>query len=156
MATGGVLGNGVRVGYSAASPVSFTRVPQLLDVTFPTFVYDEVDSTVHGTSKLKRSMPGMITVSEMTMTFLSDLDETTTASQQALFALNQAGTSLWWRVEVPVNREQSKCVAFEFQGFVKSWEPSTPIEDRQTLQVVVKFDGDSFTKYAAQTGFSLT
>ena len=156
MAQGGILGNGVRVAYSSSSPVSWQRLDQLLDISFPTFVADDIDSTVHGTSKLKRSMPGMVEVSEMTLTLLSDLDSATTPEQDALWDLNQAGTTVWWRVEVPVERDQSKCVPFEFQGYVKSWEPATPIDDRQTLNVVIRFDGDSLVKFGTQTGFTIS
>ncbi len=148
MATGGVAGI-VKVGYSANSPVSWTSIPQILDIKFPTWVSDQIDTTIHSTAKFKRSIPGMIAVSDMTLTLEWDPDETTTASHDALFDMNQAGTTYWWRIEVAANREATKWTPFEFQGYVKSWEPSTPINDKDTLQVVVSFDGDSFTKYAA-------
>jgi hypothetical protein len=148
MATGGVLGNGVRVGYSAASPVSWTRVTQILEVTFPQMVADDVDTTVHSTSRVKRNMPGMIEVSEMTLLLEADLDPATSASHDALWTLQKAGTTVWWRAEVPTDRTQSACVPFEFQGYVKSWAPSTPIDDKQTIEVVVRFDGDDLYKLA--------
>lgn len=155
MATGGVLGNGVRVGYSANSPVSWTRVAQLVEIEFPSMEADDVDVTVHGVSRFKRSMPGMIEVSEMTLTLEADLDPATTPTHTALFDLSNAGTTVWWRIEVPVDREQTEAVAFEFQGNVKTWTLATPIDDKQTVEVVVKFDGDSFVMYEP-AAFSIT
>ena len=149
MAQGGVLGNGVKVAYSASSPVSWTGVGQVLDITFPGLVPDEVETTVHGTSKWKRFMPGLIDVSPMELTLLADLDEGTSASQDALFDYQSAGTTLWWRVEVPVDRSQTEYTAFEFQGWVKNWVPTTPQQDKQTLNVTVRFDGSSFSKFPA-------
>lgn len=147
MATGGVLGNGVRVGYSSTSPVSWTRVAQLLEIEFPSMEADDVDVTVHGASRFKRSMPGMIEVSEMTLTLEADLDPVTTPTHSALFDMSNTGATVWWRIEVPTDRTQSEAVAFEFQGNVKTWTLATPIDDKQTIEVVVKFDGDSFNMY---------
>jgi hypothetical protein len=156
MATGGVIGNGVRVGFSSTSPVSWTRLGALLNIEPPQFEVEQVDSTVHSGSKFRTSIPGMNAVSDMTLTILADLDETTTPAQNTLWTLNQAGTTVWWRYEVPVTRELTKCTPFEFQGYVKSYKLSIPIEDKQSIEVVIGFDGTTFTKYPAQTGFSIT
>lgn len=147
MATGGVLGNGVKVGYSANSPVSWTSVAQVLEVDFPELTPDKVDTTVHGSSKWKRSMAGMIEVSDMTLTLLADTDPSTTPGHDALWDYNQSQTTVWWRVEVPSNRTQSAYTAFEFQGMVAGIKLATPIDDKQTLTVVIRFDGSSLTKY---------
>lgn len=152
MATGGVLGNGTKVAYSSTSPVSWTRVTQVLEVGFPGLEPDEVETTVHSTSKYRRFMPGMIDVTEMTLTLEADLDEGTSPTHDALFDFNAAQTTIWWRIEVPVDREQSEFTAFEFQGWVKNFNVATPIDDKQTIEVTVRFDGDSFTKYAAGAG----
>lgn len=150
MATSGVPGNGVLVAYSASSPVDYTLVPQLLDVKLPTFVTDQIDVTTHSlTNKLKRKMSGLSDVTDMELILLADLDETTTPAHAELFDLNQTGAQLWWRIEVPVQRDRTKCKAYEFQGNVGSFEPSAPINGRQEIRVMVRFDGDTFTQYPA-------
>lgn len=144
--TGGVLGR-VKVGYSLSSPVDWKTIPQLLDITFPTWVSDQIDSTTHGITKFKRTIPGMTTVSDMTLSLLWDPDETTTPEHEELQDLNVDGTTVWWRVEVAANREGTRWKPYEFQGYVKSTEPGTPMNDKDTLSVVVAFDGESFTRY---------
>lgn len=149
MALNGLLGNGIKVAYSAASPVSWTAVGQILDSTLPGLKPDEVETTVHSTGSFKRFIRGLIDVSEMGLTLLADLDEATSADQDAMFDYQAAGTTLWWRVEVPTARDHSKYTAFEFQAWIKNWIPKAPIAGRQELEVSLRFDGDSFTKYAA-------
>lgn len=148
MAQGGVLGNGVRVGYAlaSASPMVWTRVKQVIDVKFPTFAVDKIDTTVHSTSKFKRHMPGMADVNAMELTLLQDLDETTGTDQDEFWTLNQSSETIYWRIEVPTERDQTKYTPFEFQGYVGTFEPGTPIMDKQTLKVVVEFDGTTFDK----------
>lgn len=148
MATGGVLGNGVKVGFSAASPVSWTAVGQVMNVDMPTLEADDVDTTVHSTSRFKRSMAGMIEVSELTLELLADTNPSTSSAQDLLWNYNQSGTTLYWRVEVPTDRNLSQYTPFEFQGVVKSWKLDAPIDDKQTLTVVVKFDGTTYGKLA--------
>lgn len=149
MAQGGMIGNGVKVAYAAASPITWVPVGQILNVDIPGLNPDEVETTVHSTSPWKRFIRGMIDVGEMTLTLLTDLDEGTSTDQDALFDYQAAGTTLYWRVEVPVDREQSEFTGFEFQAWVKKYAPKTPIEGRQELEVSVRFDGDYFLKFAA-------
>lgn len=146
MAADGVLGNGVKVGYSASSPVSWTAVAQLLDVEIPGLVADEVETSTHA-SLYKRRMRGMIDVTAMKLMLLADLNPSTTASHAALQALQAAGTTVWWRVEVPADRSKSAYAAFEFQAYVHTWTPKAPIDGRQEIEVEVHFDGTSFTRY---------
>ena len=149
MAQDGMLGSGVKVGYSAASPVSWTGIGQVLEVDIPGLEPDEVETTVHGTSNFRRFIRGLIDVTELRLVLLADLDEGTAADQDALFTYQAAGTTIWWRVEVPVDRTRSEYTALEFQGWVKNWLPRAPIDDRQELEVTIRFDGTSFTKYEA-------
>jgi len=149
MAQGGMLGSGVKVGYSASSPVSWTSVGQILEADVPGLEPDEVETTVHGTSNFRRFMRGLIDISELRLVLLSDLDQATAVDQDALFDYQAAGTTLWWRVEIPVDRTRSAYTALEFQGWVKNWLPRAPIDDRQELEVSIRFDGTSFAKYAA-------
>jgi len=149
MSTGGVLGNGKKLAYSLTSPVSWIEIPQLIDFELPQWVADKVDTTVSSSSKLKRSMPGMIDISDMPASFLYDPDEITTPEHDALLDLNLAGTTIWLRGEIPANRLLTRYKAFEFQAYVASWQASGALEARQELKVVFRFDGDSLTAYPA-------
>lgn len=146
MALGGVLGNGMKVGYSLASPMSWVRIGQLMDIPdFPQLISDEVDTMVHGTSRIKTTMPGMIEPPEVSLDMLADFDPATMPSQEVLRTLQRDGTTVYWRIEAPVNRAQTSFRSWEFSAWVKEWSPSVPIEDKQTLHCVLKFDGPSVT-----------
>ena len=148
MAQGGMVGNGVKIAYSASSPVSWTSVGQILNAEVPQLVRDKIDRTVHSAFGYKRSLPGMIDVSDLTLTLLADLDATTGATQRALLNYLKAGTTIWWRIEIPVDRSQSEYAALEFQGFVMSWQPSAPIDGRQEVACTIAFDDTAVTLYA--------
>lgn len=142
MAQGGVLGNGCKVAYSAASPISWLGVGQLRDVTFPTWEADKVDITTHSvTNKFKRYMAGLIEIGDPGFTVLSDLDPATDTAQNALRGYNKTGDSLWWRIEVPVNRAKTLFWGIEFQASVKNFSPETPIDGAQTTRFELSFDG---------------
>ena len=147
MAQDGVIGNGVKVGYSATSPNTWLPVPQVLDVEIPGLMADKVPTSVHG-STYKRKMRGMLDVSAAKITVLADLDPATTASHTALQTLQAAGTTVWWRIEVPSNRARTAYVGFEFQGYVDTWHPKAPLEGRQEIELNIEFDGTSFSRSA--------
>ena len=142
MATGGILGNGSKVAYSATSPVTWIPVTQVLDITFPTYVADDVNIDTHSvTNNLHKVMSGMISVGAPGFTVLSDMDPITSPTQAQLRTWNRAGTSVWFRIEVPVNRAKTSFFGIEFQASVKSVEPATPIADKQTTRYNLLFDG---------------
>lgn len=147
MATDGVLGNGVKWGYSFASPMAWNTIPQILDIDIPGLVADEVETSVHG-SIYKRKMRGMLDVTAMKVMLLADLDPSTTPTHTALQSIQAAGTTVWHRVEVPSNRAKTAYAAFEFQGYIHTWLPKPPIDGRQEIEVEVHFDGTSFSRYA--------
>jgi len=149
MATDGVLGDGVKVAYSASSPVSWTQVTQVLNAEIPTFETERVDTTVHGTTGFKSSMPGLTEVGDLTITLLADLDELTSATHEAMFSYNVSKTTLWWAVEIPTNRAKTRYKMWEFQGNIGSVSPGAPIEDKQTLDVQVRFEGTTFNRHPA-------
>lgn len=143
MATGGILGNGSKVAYSLNSPLSWTKVGQVTDITFPTWVADKVNIDTHSTSnKLHRTMAGMIAVGDPSFTVLSDFDPASSADQSQLRTWNKDGTSVWWRLEVPVNRAKTSFFGLEFKASVLSFEPATPIADKQTTKFNLSFDGE--------------
>lgn len=147
MALEGMIGNGVKIAFSASSPVSWTRVGQVMNAEVPQLVRDKIDRTVHSTYGYKRSLPGMIDVSDLTLEILQDLNQATSAAQHQLLTYLKAGTTIWWRIEIPTDRAQSSFAAIEFQGYVMSWQPSAPIEDKQALTAVIAFDGTDISLY---------
>lgn len=149
MATGGNISNGVRIGYSAASPLSFTKLGEILNAGEVSLQVAKIDRTIHGSSPYTREMPGMITVQPISVTMSQDLNPATSATQQALFALAVAKTTVYWRFEEPSDRAQSAFAAFEFQGFVSNVTFSAGAPgDAQDMTVEITFDGNYFTKYA--------
>lgn len=149
MALGGILGSGVKVAFSASSPVSWTTVGQIDDLDFPGLNPDEVETTVHGTSNFKRFMRGLIDVGELMVTVLKDGNQATSPVQKTIRNYQIAGTTIYWRVEIPTDRDRSAYEAFEFQGWVKTFSPKVPKADKQTLQFSVRFDDTAFTRYDA-------
>ncbi len=150
MATGGVLGNGTKVGFSATSTVSYTKVAQLMDIPkFISLVANDIDTTVHSTSRVMTSMPGMIPVPEIQLQALADLDQSTTPSHETMRGYQVNGTTVWWRVEIPVDRTQTNFRAWEFQAYIKEYTPNaTKIASAQTVNFVLKYAG-SLTVYNA-------
>ena len=148
MALQGVLGNGSKVGFSAASPVTYTRVGQLMNIEkFIELVANIVDTTIHSTSNIMTGMPGMIPIPTFEFTLLADFDPATSPTHESLrqysagSGLSTASTVLYFRVEVPVLRSQTSFRAWEFQGFVNGYSPSVPIGDKQTVKLTVVFAG---------------
>lgn len=147
--TGGVLGNGVKVAFSLTSPTSWIRVGQLLDTGLSSLVRNKVDRTVHSTSPFRRSMPGMIEIGDLSLTILADFDEATTGALKQIYDLFVAGTTVWWREEIPVDRQQSSYQATEYQGYIVSFNREAPIDNRQQVTIAVAYDSDSYTRYKA-------
>mgnify|MGYP001579136005 CR=1 FL=1 len=150
MATGGVLGNGTKAAYSITSPLSWVNVPALVDISVPTYVADKVNIDTHSVSNnLHKNMAGMITVGDPGFTVLADFDPATSAAQAYLRAANKAGTSLWFRFEIPTNRAKTLFWGVEFKATVLSDEPAVPIADKQTRRFNLSFDGDAIYDDAA-------
>lgn len=149
MATGGNIGDGVKVAFSITSPLSWTQVTQVANVDFPGLEPDAVNNDVHGSAGFHREMPGLFTVAPMVITVSSDLDESTTADHNTLWGLMLQKTTVWWRVEVPVDRAKTKFTGFEFEGYVGGFVPTTPIDDRQMSEITVRFDGTAFGRDAS-------
>lgn len=156
MATGGVLGCGVRVGFSSTSPVSFTSLPDIIDVVFPTEEPDKIDKTTHGSSKYKKNFPGMIEVGDMEVVMLGDLDQATSPEIETLWQHAQDQTELWWRLEVPTNRARTRFRPFEFYGYPAMVEPATPIDDKQTIKFKIVHSGEGIARYNATNSPTLS
>jgi hypothetical protein len=150
MADGGVIGNGVKVAYRIVdSPLAaWNEVGQVLNISGFDLMRDKVNTTIHSTNVFKRSAPGMCEVGDLVLELLANRDEGDGEGvvQQALIDLWSAGTTVNWRIEIPVNRAQTEFKGYEFDGYIVGITPfDAPIEDRQTLQVTVAFDDQSIT-----------
>jgi hypothetical protein len=146
MAKGGVIGNGIKIGYSTAlSPPTYTTMASEVEVKVPGLVADKINSSVHGASSFKRHMPGMIEVGDLEITFLGDLDAATSADQAAMLTHLKSGDTIAWRIEIPVTRSQASVVPVTYNGWVQSWEPGTPREDKQTMVAKIVYDDATFT-----------
>ena len=147
----GLLGNGVKVGYSASSPVSFTTITNLLNVTVPKLVADRVEKTTHGTGGFHRFLSGLLDVNPMSLELLTDHGA---ASHLGLSSLNRSKASVWWRIEIPVSRDLSTTQyrAIEFEGSVSEFSFDTPIADVQKTMVTIQFEGTDFSIYAPANG----
>jgi len=143
MAKGGVLGNGLKVGFSTTQSGPWTEIEDILEITFPVWQGSKVDRTTHKVgNRLRRSMPGMIEVGDPQFTVVTDFDPATSPELETVRGYNKDGTNVWWRFEVPVNRAQTLFRGVEFQAGVLSIEPDTPIDDKQTEVFTLNFDGE--------------
>ncbi len=149
MALGGIIGSGAKFAFSLASPHTWQKIEQLMDVTPPTIVSDKVDTTVHGTSRLKRSIGGMQAVTDTVLKIMRDSYSSEAPNQNQLFALAQAQTRLWFRLEIPADSNLLTTLfeAYEFQGRVNDFKPMTPILQRQEVDVTIVFDDVSLVRY---------
>lgn len=151
MATGGNISNGSKIGWSTASPMSWTKLGEVLNIGEVKVTADKIDRTIHGTSPYKREMPGMLGVAPMTITLSADANPSTSAAQAGVYSLFTNRTTVWWRVEVPTTRAQTAgtFAAYEFQGFVSDVTHTLGAPgDPQDFTFEITFDSDSFVKYA--------
>lgn len=154
MPSGGQLGSGVKIAFGPSSPISWTRVPEVLECTVPQFERDRVEVTTHGEASLRAYIPGLADVSDLEFTVLANLDLNSVHMQLKTYETSQ--TTLWWRVEIPVDPElaTSTYIAFTFQGRVAKWAPETPIDDRKTIAVTVQYNANMMTQQEMNSAIS--
>ena len=147
----GLLGNGTKVAYSVASPTSWVEITNILGVTVPKLVADRVEKTTHGTGGFHRFLSGLLDVQAMSLELLTDHGA---ASHLTLASLNRSKASVWWRVEIPVDRDLSTTQyrGIEFEGSVSEFSFDTPIADVQKTMVTMQFEGTDFAIYAPAAG----
>lgn len=143
MPSGGQIGSGVKVAYAAASPQSWTEVPEIREiVSLPNRERDRVETTVHGVTSERTYIPGLAEVSDTEFIVRVNLDSGST--HLALKALEASQATTWFRVEVPVDPTLATTTytAYQFQGRVSVWELSAPIDDLKTARVVIQYEGN--------------
>lgn len=143
MPTGGQIGSGVQIAYATASPHSWIEIPEIREVSsLPNRERDRVETTVHGVTGDRTYIPGLSDVADLEFTLRVNLDAGSVHTTLRNYERTQ--TTLWWRVEVPVDTDlaASNFVAFTFQGRVATWELQAPIDDLKVCRVVVQFEGN--------------
>lgn len=140
----GLLGNGVKIGYSLTSPHAWVQVTNLMELTVPKLVADRVAKDTHGAGGFHRFMGGLLDVQAMAFTLLTDHGA---ASHIDLARQNRTKESNWWRIEIPVDRDlaTTQYRPVEFEGSVSEFSFDTPIADVQKTMVSVQFEGTDFS-----------
>ena len=134
--TGGVLANGCKVAFSATSPISWTKITQMLSASLD---YDaaEVDVTTHG-DRRRKSIPGLPSAPRLTIRALADLDPSTTPWFDTLVDAEESAEDFFWRIEYPTKRDLSQFRGREFQGRVLKVNPiAGDPSDRLEVEIVV-------------------
>jgi len=148
MALGGLIGNGVKVGYSSSSPLSYRKLEQVLDATPPKLTPDKVDTSRHGTSRFKSSIPGMLDVAPIAIKCLRDASTVTSPNVNAIQALVLSSSSLYLRIEVPAVADLSTFEAWELSGRFSNFSTSAPQMGRQEVDIEFMFDGIDYIYFA--------
>ncbi len=139
MAQGGMIGNGIRFAHATGSPQTWKRWEQVMDCPAPTLTRAKVPVTVHKDNDFVTSISGMATVSDVLVKMLKDPDPATSPIQNSLFALAQAKTKLWFRLEIPANDAHTLFTAYEWMGQVTDVKDLDPMAGAQELDVTVIF-----------------
>lgn len=143
MPSGGQLGSGVKIFFATGSPHSWTQVPEVREVgALPNRERDRVESTIHGASSERSYVPGLADVADLEFTLRANLDAGSVHSR--LKGYEAAQTTLWWRVEVPVDTDlaSSTYVAYTMQGRVSRWNLISPIDELKEIEVTVQYNSD--------------
>lgn len=153
MAQGGNIGSGFRVGFSppgSSSPLGWSRLEQVMDITIPTLTGAKIDTTISSNvTKFMKSIRGLITVADLSVKMLRDNSSLTSPQQNELFALLASGVTLTWRIEIPASTDPNvnSFEAFQFDGIVASFQPGAPLAGAQTVVAMILNAGTYFSRY---------
>lgn len=139
MPSGGQIGSGVKIAYSLLSPHSWITIPEVREITsLPNRERDRVETTVHGVTGDRTYIPGLSDVGDLEFIVRANLDAGSVHTN--LRALERAQTTIWVRVEVPVDPDLSTStyVAYTNQVRVATWELSPPLDDLKTIRIVMQ------------------
>lgn len=155
MPSGGQLGSGVKIAYSTSSPVSWTAIPEVREVSqLPNRERDRVETTIHGVTSERTYIPGLADVADLEFTLRANLD--TGSVHTTLKGYEASQTTLWWRVEVPVDTDLTTAnyVAYTFQGRVSRWNLTAPIDGLKEIEVTVQYEGNLMFQNEMSTAIS--
>ncbi len=135
MATLGQIGSGIKIAFATGSPQVWIPITQILEVSsLPGIERDQVETTTHGVTSLRKFIPGLGTVSPLEFQLLADLDASSV--HMSLLDLLQSQETKWWRSEIP---NTSNLSTTGYMGIVQTWVPEAPIDDKKIINVSVLF-----------------
>ena len=95
---------------------------------------DDIDVTTHqSTNKTREFISGLIDSGEVTVEYLIDSDDT----GQSQLISKVGGDAETFVLTLPGD------VVWEFEAYVRSYSPSTPLDDRMTATSVLKLTGET-------------
>lgn len=132
----GTLGHGTLLYRSTDGVTWGTAIAQILDISTPKGVADDVEVTTHQTTNRARAyIAGLISYGQVPLKVLYKADD---SSHGQLWTDFKAGTVLHWKVEVPFSPVEN----WTFEGYVKSFETSTPIDNRIEADIQITVTDD--------------
>ncbi len=155
MPSGGQIGSGVKIAYSAnASPQTWTAVPEIFDVPgLPNRIRDRVETTIHGVTGDRTYIGGLSDVEDLVFVCRANLDAGSVHS--TLRGHQNSQTTLWFRVEVPVDVDlaASNYIAYQFKGRISACPVSAPKDDLKTIEFTVLHESDLFIQDEMASAF---
>jgi predicted secreted protein len=142
--TNAMIGYTSQVFFSdTSSPGVFTQVAEVIEITPPNAVADDVDAT-HFTSpnRTREYITGLIEPGEASFGMNRIPGGTT---EVALMALQTSGASRLWRFIWPNG------TMWEFVAYVKGYESASPIDDRMTATCTLKVAGSTTVTIGSPT-----
>lgn len=133
--TNAIIGHGLvyAIEDSPAGTGTFTNVAEVIDLTPPNTMTDDVDAThFESPNKFREYIPGLIEPGDCSFRINWIPNDTTGAR---LMALRTSGEVLQHQVTWPNG------VTWTFSAYVKGFEPDTPIDGRMTATVTCKVSG---------------
>jgi hypothetical protein len=138
----GVLGNGLKAAYSTSSPLSWIQIPDIMAIDTPfDLITPDIDTSVSGVT-IKTSMGGVADPPQPGFTKLSDPNPATGTAEEYLRLRQLDGVAVWFRFEVPTNRTATLFIGEIYQATVKQFMRSSPIFDKQTVKIVLRYAGN--------------
>jgi hypothetical protein len=132
--TTAIIGHGCTFGiHDGADPGVFDLIGEVIDITPPTLATDQIEAT-HFTSAggVREFIPGLKTPGEGSLTINWIPGD---ASDLILQALLTSGDTRSMKLTLP------NAITWTFDGWVKSFAPSTPIGDRMTAVITIQGTG---------------
>lgn len=121
-------------GNDDGPPETFTALGELIDITPPAEVVDDIEASHHGSPNAgKEYIPGMIEPGEISLTIAHVPGST--ADTQINTDLRARQARNW---QITYTDKEGNVIEDVFSGYVKSNTPTTPLSDRKTSEVVIK------------------
>lgn len=129
------FGKGVVLQFSTDGGTTKTSVAEVTDITLPEITYDAVEITAHSDPDVfQRFQAGAGSVGDVKFTINVKNADT---GHTALTTLALAGTTAKWYVQPPSPFTK----VYQFDGFVKSFAQSSPIDDMVTADITIQVSG---------------